>query len=316
GMSGRASPKDLETMFQLIYLNFTAPRLDLPVWEAMKNQFGPYLANRGVDPDEVFNDTVQVTMAQHNRRARPLTPAVFAEVDPQKALTFYKDRFADASDFTFLFVGNVDTVSLKPLVEKYIASLPSTGRKETFRDNGGSPPKGIVEKIVRKGVEPKANTLILFTGQCTYEPQTRFALRALSELVQIKLNESLRAARRRVQPERRRRLQPPSASGVFVPVPVQLVARERGEADEERVLAHRYAEDAGPERGRRREGEGRADACARGGAQAEQLLACKHHGARTGRRRRQGLTRRVRRDAPRADAAAHSGCGEEVLRHE
>jgi len=83
-------------------------------------------------------------------------------------------------------------VSLKPLVEKYIASLPLTGRKETFRDNGGSPPKGIVEKIVRKGVEPKANTLILFTGQCTYEPQTRFALRALSELVQIKLNESLR----------------------------------------------------------------------------------------------------------------------------
>src|SRR6185503_10718259 len=192
GMSGRASPKDLETMFQLIYLNFTAPRLDLEAFTALKNQFAPYLANRGVDPDEVFNDTVQVTMAQHNRRARPLTPAVFAEVDPQKALTFYKDRFADASDFTFLFVGNVDTVSLKPLVEKYIASLPSTGRKETFRDNGGSPPKGIVEKIVRKGVEPKANTLILFTGQCTYEPQTRFALRALSELVQIKLNESLR----------------------------------------------------------------------------------------------------------------------------
>lgn len=192
GMSGRASPKDIETMFQLIYLNFTAPRLDLSVWEAMKNQFGPYLANRGADPDEVFNDTVQVTMAQHNVRARPLTPALFAEVDPQKALAFYKDRFADASDFTFLFVGNVDTVTLKPLVEKYIASLPATNRKETFKDLGVTPPKGVVERVVRKGVEPKANTVIMFTGRCEYAPASCFALRALSELVQIKLNELLR----------------------------------------------------------------------------------------------------------------------------
>jgi zinc protease len=192
GMSGRASPKDIETMFQLIYLTFTSPRLDTAAFQAMKNQFAPYLANRGADPDEVFNDTVQVVMSQHNFRARPLSPAVFAEVNPDKALAFYKDRFADASDFTFLFVGNVDTTSLKPLVEKYIGSLPSIGRKETYRDNGGAPPKGIVERVVRKGVEPKANTVIMFTGACEYAPATRFAFRALSELVQIKLNESLR----------------------------------------------------------------------------------------------------------------------------
>lgn len=192
GMSGRASPKDLETMFQLIYLNFTAPRLDTTVWKAMKNQYGPYLANRGSDPDEVFSDTVQVTMTQHDPRSRPLTPAVFAEVNPEKALAFYKDRFSDASDFTFLFVGNVDTTALRPLAERYLGALPSTGRKETFRDNGGGPPKGVVERVVRKGVEPKANTMIVFTGSCEYTPQARLTLRALSEVVQIKLNESLR----------------------------------------------------------------------------------------------------------------------------
>jgi zinc protease len=192
GMNGRASPKDIETMFQLIYLNFTAPRLDLDAFKAFQNQVAPYLANRGVDPDEVFGDTVQVTMSQHNFRSRPLTTATFAEVDPQKALAFYKDRFSDASDFTFAFVGNVDTTSLKPLVEKYIASLPAAGRKETFRDNGGEPPKGVVEKVVHKGVEPKANTIIDFTGACTYTPETRFALRAMLELFEIKLTESLR----------------------------------------------------------------------------------------------------------------------------
>lgn len=145
-----------------------------------------------MDPDEVFSDTVQVTMSQHNFRSRPLTAATFAEVDPQKALAFYKDRFADAGDFTFVFVGNVDTVSLKPLVEKYIASLPSTGRKETFKDVGGTAPKGVVERVVHKGTEPKANTIIEFTGACQYSPETRFAFRAMMELVQIKLNESLR----------------------------------------------------------------------------------------------------------------------------
>jgi zinc protease len=192
GLGGRASPKDLETLFQLIYLDFTAPRVDTSAWHAFSNQVAPFLANRGADPDQVFSDTVQWTMTQHDFRARPLTPAVFAEVDPQKSLAFYKDRFADASDFTFVFVGNVDTTALKPLVEKYVASLPAIHRTETYKDVGGGPPAGVVEKLVRKGVEAKANTLIDFTGACQYNPQTRFALGALVELFQIKLNETLR----------------------------------------------------------------------------------------------------------------------------
>ena len=113
-------------------------------------------------------------------------------MNPEKAFAFYKNRFADASDFTFVFVGNVDTTSLKPLVETYLASLPSTGRKETFRDNGGGPPRGIIDKVVRKGTEQKANTVIDFTGTCVSNPETRFQMRALVELFQIKINETLR----------------------------------------------------------------------------------------------------------------------------
>jgi len=192
GVSGRASPKDLETMFQLVYLDFTAPRLDTAAFKAYKNQFEPFLANRGSDPDQVFGDTVSWTMSSHNYRARPITAATFAEVNPQKALEFYKQRFADASDFTFVFVGNVDTTSLKPLVGKYLASLPAIHRTETFKDNGGAPPRGVIEKVVHKGVENKANTVIEFTGACEYKPQTRFDFRALMELVQIKLDQTLR----------------------------------------------------------------------------------------------------------------------------
>lgn len=191
-VSGRASPKDLETMFELVYLNFTAPRLDQDTYQALKAQFDQYIANRGVDPDEVFGDTVAVTMARHAFRARPLTAATFGEVNPETSLAFYKNRFADASDFTFAIVGNVDTTTLKPLVERYLASLPSTGRKETYRDVGIVPPTGVVERVVHKGVEPKANTIIEFTGECVYKPQTRVDMLALSSLLQIKLDETLR----------------------------------------------------------------------------------------------------------------------------
>jgi zinc protease len=192
GLSGRSSPKDLETLFQLIYLDFTAPRLDTVAFAAFRNQVTPFLANRGSSPEEVFRDTVQVTMSQHNFRDRPFTPAVFAEVNPQKSFAFYKDRFADASDFTFVLIGNVDTTALKPYVEQYLASLPSIARKENWRAAGGAPPKGVVQRTVRKGTEPKANTLIQFTGSCVNNPQNRFALRALTTLVQMRLNETLR----------------------------------------------------------------------------------------------------------------------------
>jgi len=192
GLNGHSSLKDLETLFQLVYLDFTSPRLDTTAFNAFRAQVGPFLANRGASPDAVFQDTVQVTMSQHSFRARPVTPAVFAEVNPDKAIAFYRDRFADASDFTFVFVGNVDTTALRPLVERYFASLPSIGRKETFRDNGGAPPKGVVQRVVNKGSEPKANTMIQFTGACVSTPQSRFMFRALTTLVQMRLNETLR----------------------------------------------------------------------------------------------------------------------------
>ena len=192
GLNGQSSPKDLETLFQLIYLDFTAPRLDTTAIAAFRAQVAPILANRGASPDAVFQDTVQVTMTHHSVRSRPFTPAVFAEMSPEKAFAFYKDRFADASDFTFVFVGNVDTTTLRPYVERYLASLPSIGRKEMWRNVGGAPPKGVVQRVVRKGTEPKANTLLEFTGSCVSTPENRLILRGLTSLLQIRLTETLR----------------------------------------------------------------------------------------------------------------------------
>ena len=179
-------------MFQLAHLTFTAPRLDTVVFRPFSGPGGdssrqPRTVSRRRIPGHDPGDT-----GQHAFRARPLTPAVFDEVKPQKSLAFYKDRFANASDFTFVLVGNVDTAAIKPMVETYLASLPNTGRVEKSRDTGVKPPKGFVERIVRKGSEQKASTRLVFTGACTYTPENRFIMRALTTLMQTRLNESLR----------------------------------------------------------------------------------------------------------------------------
>jgi zinc protease len=190
-VSGGGSPKDIETLFQLVYLKFTAPRLDLDAFGAMKAQVEPFLANKGNDPESVYGDTIQVTMSQHSFRSRPLTAATFAEVDPNKAFQFYKDRMANADDFIFSIVGNVKLDVLKPLVEKYLASLPA-GKVETWRDVMDLKPTGVVERTVRKGTEPKANTQFIFSGPAVYAPENRFTIRALNELMQMRLNDVLR----------------------------------------------------------------------------------------------------------------------------
>ena len=192
GLSGSASPQDLETMMQLAYLQFTAPRLDTAAMQAFRNQVAPFLANRGSDPNSVFQDTVQVTLGQHTFRARPVSAATFAEVNPETALAFYRARFADAANYTFFFVGNVDTTTLKPLVEKYLASLPATGQKETWRNVSSGLPTGVISKVVRKGIEPKATTLMIFSGPFTFTAANRASIRALVDYLQIKLNETLR----------------------------------------------------------------------------------------------------------------------------
>jgi zinc protease len=192
GISGSASQRDVDTMLQLVYLYFTEPRLDTSLVNTFIGRFKGVLANRSASPEAAFSDTLQVTMAQHSVREQPVSPAVLDRIDPVKSFDFYKDRFADASGFTFVFVGNFKTDSIKPLIEKWLGSLPSTGRKETWRDTGIRPPTGVVQRVVKKGAEPKARTALIFTGPFEYTRQNRYYLSALAELLNIKLREALR----------------------------------------------------------------------------------------------------------------------------
>ncbi|MFI5244370.1 MAG: M16 family metallopeptidase [Gemmatimonadales bacterium] len=192
GVRATASAQDIETMFQLAWLRMTAPRVDTGAYLAFKAQMRAMLANQKNDPESVFGDTVEATMAQHHPRVHLLSPELLDSVDLRRALDIYRDRFADASGFTFFLVGSFKPDSVRPLVERYLASLPSLNRHEKVRDNGIRPPAGVVEKTVRKGVEPKAETSLIFSGACSYSFATRYALDALTELLNIRLREVLR----------------------------------------------------------------------------------------------------------------------------
>src|SRR6266545_5821789 len=115
-------------------------------------------------PETVFDEALSAALTQNHLRAQPLKPASVDQMNLDKSLAFYKDRFADASDFTFVFVGSFDVGTIRPFVERYLASLPSLNRKESARDVGIHPPAGVVEKQVRKGIEPKSQVSIVFTG--------------------------------------------------------------------------------------------------------------------------------------------------------
>jgi zinc protease len=194
-ISAGGSPRDLDTILQLIYLKAVSPRRDSVAFNALRAQFVPLLANRDKDPGQVFQDTVILTMQQNHPRAQPLTAAVLQASKYDRQYELYRDRFSDFSDFTFVIIGSVNVDSLKPLVEQWLGALPSTGRKETWKDVGMKNPTTVIEKTVRKGVEPKAQTLVLFTGEpATFDPASRYAMRSLGDLLEMKLLENLREA--------------------------------------------------------------------------------------------------------------------------
>ncbi|MEP6732369.1 MAG: insulinase family protein [bacterium] len=191
-LSGSASSKDLETMFQLIWLRMTQPRVDSSAFLAFKNQMRSVMANQRNTPESVFEDTITVTMAQHNPRVKIMSPELLDSVNLRRALDIYRERFADGSAFTYFFVGSFKPDSLRPLVEQYIASLPALHRSEKARDVGIRPPVGVVERTVRMGVESKAQTELVFTGECKYSYENRVTINALRDLLDIRLREALR----------------------------------------------------------------------------------------------------------------------------
>lgn len=192
GLTASASPRDAETLFELVYLTFTAPRPDPVVFEVYKAQLKTVLENRTKSPETVFSDTLRTTLQRDQPRFRPMTVDEIPQMDLEKSLAFFRDRFADASDFTFVLVGNLDLAILEPLVCRYLASLPALHRTETWKDWRVAPPEGVVKRTVEKGVEPKSLTAIVFSGAFRDDAADRINIRAAAQVLETRLRKLLR----------------------------------------------------------------------------------------------------------------------------
>lgn len=192
GLSGSTSPKDIETFFQLIYSYFTQPKIDSTAFRSYKSKILTWLTNMNNEPSVAFRDTLEVTLTNYHYRNRPLKIKMLDEIDLNKSITIYKNRFADASDFTFVFTGNIDLSAFKPLVETYLGGLPSLNRNEKPIDLKYTNIEGEINKEVHKGIEQKSSVAISFVGNMQWSRKNEHTIESLMDVLNIKLREAIR----------------------------------------------------------------------------------------------------------------------------
>lgn len=194
GVRGSSTPKDLEYLLQMTHAYFTDLNFDQEAFSSFVVKQKGFLANIMTMPNMYFNGEFYKFLNQNNPRYRFIpTPEDYDSTDYALAYKLYKERFANAADFNFYFVGNFDEKQLEAYVEKYIASLPSTkSSKEEAKDLGYRMISGTHKKIVNKGKDPKSNVRIQFYGNTEYNTEDATGLKILGEALTIKLIEELR----------------------------------------------------------------------------------------------------------------------------
>jgi zinc protease len=192
GIRGSASPQDVETMFQLLYLEFTSPRVDREAFDSWRARTKAQLENRLAQPETVFGDRYTSETTLGHPRRQPPSPEKLAMVDLDRAASIYRDRFADASGFTFVLVGNFTLDGIRPQVLTWIGGLPSSNRKETWRDVGVRYPEKVVSFEVKKGVEPKSQFRVTFQGPADWSRQNDHEMDSMTSALRIRLREVLR----------------------------------------------------------------------------------------------------------------------------
>lgn len=192
GLTGGASPRDLETMLELVWLRMTNPRADSSAFKAVLQAIHAQIDNKDASPASVFSDTIQVTLASHHPRVRPISAEMVDALNLSKMLAEYRRFVGNAAGYTFVFVGNVDPAVLKPLAEQWLAALPTTGEPYAPRDVGPKQFTGHVEKIVKKGLAPQSQSIVVLAGAAQWSPDEVYQLTSLGQLLEMRLLDRLR----------------------------------------------------------------------------------------------------------------------------
>ena len=190
---GTCSPKDFETMMQLTYLTFTTPRKDAEAFESFKNRMKAQLESAQANPLSSINDSLQKAMYNNHPRVVMMKPEMVDQIDYDRILEMYNDRFKDASDFTFYFVGNIDLETAKPLIAEYLGALPAINRKETFKDTKMSIRKGVYKNEYTKEQQtPTATIVFLYSGKAPYTLKNDILLSFATQVLDMVYTEEVR----------------------------------------------------------------------------------------------------------------------------
>lgn len=178
--------KDMETMFKLLYLQFTAPRMDMQAYEGFLTRSRNMLKDRDLNPNTALSDTLGKALYNDNPRCRPILADEIDSIDYGRIMEIYRERVCDAGDFTFVIVGNVDTCALAPLVETYLGGLPATGRNEDFTDDGIEMRKGAYSNnFARKMETPTGTEILIYNGEIEGTQKNKLLMGFLSQILNI-----------------------------------------------------------------------------------------------------------------------------------
>ena len=192
-VNGYCSPKDFETMMQLTYLTFTAPRRDDDAFASYKNRNKAAWLNQEMNPMTAFGDSVTYALQMGHPRTLRIKSDMIDKMDYDKILAMYQDRFKDAGDFTFIFVGNVDVEEMKPLIAEYLGALPSINREESFKDNKIEYRKGIYKnEFIREQETAKASNFVSFVGACKYDLRNTILMNMTCQVMDLVYTEKVR----------------------------------------------------------------------------------------------------------------------------
>ena len=193
-ISGSASVKDMETMFQLSYLYFTQPRKDTAAFASLINRQRAFLANRNASPKVDYNDSIRAVLYGHHPRLEPVVQSTLDRISYDRILQIYKERFSDASNFKTVIIGNFDEQQLRQYLCQYLASLPATGRHE--QTNRANVPQIVggqkVVKFTKQQATPLANVSIYLTADVDFTPKSDLELDFLKRCLSIAYTDSVR----------------------------------------------------------------------------------------------------------------------------
>ncbi len=193
GIEGSSSVKDFETFLQLVHLYFTQPRLDSSLFKGFISSQKSSIENMKANPNFYFADTLnKIQYKDHPWAPNFPSAADYDNINLARAFAIYKEIYGNAYGMHFTFVGNIDPIKAKPLIESYLGSLPGTAKEIKFNDVGLRPVKGLVEAYVNKGAAKQSRVTIIFSGESKYSLDESLKLDALTEVLNIKIIETLR----------------------------------------------------------------------------------------------------------------------------